>query len=178
MLSKGKALYQVKLILDYLPREEYELIPKDKIKYIEENFEYDENIKVDQNIPLEKQNIDEKTYKILDEIVKSIENNKNSNIVSADEISEYVANVKEKNKEFDVKIENIRLNNLIELLRKENGKIPKARELIEEYKVALKQKEAEIENLKKKNEQLYEEYKKIPSFIRKIFIKNDIKFIE
>ena len=31
MLSKAKALYQVKLILDYLPEEEYKLIPKETI---------------------------------------------------------------------------------------------------------------------------------------------------
>lgn len=42
MLSKAKALYQVKLILDYLPEEEYKLIPKETIEYIENNFEYDE----------------------------------------------------------------------------------------------------------------------------------------
>ena len=33
MLSKAKALYQVKLILDYLPEEEYKLIPKETIDY-------------------------------------------------------------------------------------------------------------------------------------------------
>ena len=44
MLSKAKLLYQVKLILDYLPKEEYNLIPQETIYYIEDNFEYDENI--------------------------------------------------------------------------------------------------------------------------------------
>ena len=43
MLSKEKSLYQVKLILDYLPEEEYKLIPQDLIDYVEDNFEYDEN---------------------------------------------------------------------------------------------------------------------------------------
>ena len=31
MLTKAKMLYQVKLILDYLPEEEYNLIPKETI---------------------------------------------------------------------------------------------------------------------------------------------------
>lgn len=43
MLSQAKVLYQVKLILDYLPEEEYKLIPQEMIDYIEDNFEYDEN---------------------------------------------------------------------------------------------------------------------------------------
>ena len=33
MLTKAKMLYQVKLILDYLPEEEYNLIPKETINY-------------------------------------------------------------------------------------------------------------------------------------------------
>ena len=40
MLTKAKSLYQVKLILDYLPEEEYDLIPQETIDYIEDNFEY------------------------------------------------------------------------------------------------------------------------------------------
>ena len=38
MLSNRKMLYQVKLILDYLPEEEYRLIPQDMINYIENNY--------------------------------------------------------------------------------------------------------------------------------------------
>ena len=34
MLSQAKVLYQVKLILDYLPEEEYKLIPQEMIDYI------------------------------------------------------------------------------------------------------------------------------------------------
>ena len=57
MFTKAKSLYQVKLILECLPEEEYKLIPEETINYIEDNFEYDENIAIDPNIPLEKQNI-------------------------------------------------------------------------------------------------------------------------
>ena len=54
-------MYQVKLILDYLPEEEYKLIPQDVIDYVEDNFEYDENITIAPSIPLEKQKLNEKT---------------------------------------------------------------------------------------------------------------------
>ena len=64
MLSQAKVLYQVKLILDYLPEEEYKLIPQEMIDYIEDNFEYDENFSIDPEIPLEKQKIDDKAFKL------------------------------------------------------------------------------------------------------------------
>ena len=73
MLTKGKILYQVKLILDCLLEDEYDLIPDDVIDYMEDNYEYDENITIDENIPLEKQKIDKNTYEILDLILKEIE---------------------------------------------------------------------------------------------------------
>ena len=73
MLSKSKALYQVKLILDYLPEEEYKLIPQETIDYIEDNFEYDENITINPDIPLERQKIDDKAYELLDKIINQAE---------------------------------------------------------------------------------------------------------
>ena len=62
-----------KYFLDYLPEEEYKLIPQDTIDYIEQNMEYDENIKISEDIPLEKQRIDDKTYEILEDIMKKID---------------------------------------------------------------------------------------------------------
>jgi threonine synthase len=59
------------------------------------------------------------------------------------------------------------------LLKNENSKIPKARDLLSEYKDALKQKDYEIEKLKKKNQDLYECIQGLPKIIKKIFIKND-----
>lgn len=176
MLTKAKALYQVKLILDYLPKEEYELISKETINYIEENFEYDENIKIDPSIPLENQKIDDKAYEMLETIIKNAEKNKSTSNTS--EISQYIKSVKESNKNYDAKIENIKLKNIVELLKKENEKIPKAKVLLEEYKIALKQKDIEIERLKENNQNLYECIQKIPRVLRKIFIKdNDIKLL-
>lgn len=168
MLTNKKMLYQVKLILDCLPDNEYALIPKDTINYIENNYEYDENIKINPDIPLEEQNIDEQTYRMLEKIIKRVESKGN-------DINQYIAEVKEQNKEFDARVENVKLKNIIEVLKKENEKIPKAKELLQDYKDALKQKDNEIEKLKMKNKELYEYIEKIPKFIRKIFIKENIK---
>ena len=135
MLTKAKMLYQVKLILDYLPEEEYNLIPKETINYIEDNFEYDENIKIDPNIPLENQNIDDSSYKYLEKIIAEAE--KNQKASKNKELEDYIKDVKESNKNFETNVENIRLKELVELLKKENGKIPKIKSLVEDYKNAL-----------------------------------------
>lgn len=166
MLSKRKMLYQVKLILDYLPEEEYRLIPQDMINYIENNYEYDENIKINPNIPLEKQSIDDKTYEMLNKIEKQTLNN-------TKDIDNYIEKVKKENKEFNIKIENAKLKNKLEVLEKENERIPKAKALLEEYNSALKQKETEIKRLKEKNQKLNNYIKKIPKILRNIFTKED-----
>ena len=168
MLAKAKVLYQVKLILDYLPEEEYKLIPKEIIDYIENNFEYDENILVDPSIPLERQNIDEKAYEILEKIIKKIEESRNKDYTS--DISKYVEEVKESNNNYTTQIENIRLKKIIEILKKENSKIPKAKELIKEYKEVLSKKQKEIDKLKEYNEYLDSIIQKLPKLIRKKYI--------
>ena len=183
MLSKAKALYQVKLILDYLPEDEYKLIPQETIDYIEENFEYDENFTIDSKIPLEKQKVDDKAYELLEKIVKQTKV-VNSNKVSIKhnnsyEVDEYIKEVKQSNENYNIKIENIRLSNLVEFLKKENSKIPKAKELLEEYKELLKQKNNEIKNLEKNNKELHENIQKLPKIIRKLFIKDfDTKLLK
>lgn len=180
MLSKNKALYQVKLILDYLPEEEYKLIPKETIDYIEENFEYDENFSINPNIPLEKQKIDDKAYEMLDEIVKSTElTKKENNSINSEKINEYLQEVKESNQNYNAKIENIKLKNLVEMLKKENSKIPKAKDLLSEYRDVLKEKDAEIERLKNNNQELYNCIQKFPKLIKKIFLKDvDTKLLK
>lgn len=182
MVTKEKALYQVKLILDYLPKDEYKLIPQETIDYIEDNFEYDENITIDPKIPLDKQKIDDKAYDMLEKIIKQTKehsNNRFNNANSSNEINEYIESVKKSNEVYDAKIENIRLNNIIELLKKENDKLPKAKELLEEYKEILKQKDIEIEKLKANNQELHDCINKIPKIIRKLFIKDfDVKLLK
>lgn len=173
MLSKAKALYQVKLILDYLPEEEYKLIPKETIDYIEDNFEYDENFSIDPNIPLEKQKIDDKAYDLLDKIVKATEVTKKEKRLNENvKMSAYIQEVKESNQNYNARIENIRLKNLVEMLKKENSKIPKAKDLLSDYKEALKKKDDEIEKLKKNNQDLYNCIQGLPKIIKRLFIKD------
>ena len=170
MISKAKALYQVKIILDYLPEDEYKLIPKETIDYIEDNFEYDENFSIDPSIPLEKQKIDDKSYEILDNIVKTTEVNKKGK--KDTEMNDYLKIIRESNQNYNARIENIRLKNLVEILKKENNKISKAKDLLSEYKEALKQKDEEIEKLKKNNQDLYNCIQGLPKIIKKMFIKD------
>ena len=176
MLTEAKALYQVKLIIDYLPKEEYDLIPQEIINYVEENFEYDENIKVNPNIPLENQDIADKTYDILKKIVKGTEDNKKK--IEEQELQKKVELEEKARETYDAKMENIRLNNIIKALQEENKKIPKAKELLENYKDALEKKDIEIEQLKRNNQQLYMCIQKLPKIIRKLFIKGeDVKYL-
>lgn len=179
MISKAKALYQVKLILDYLPEEEYKLIPEETIEFIEDNFEYDENFSINPNISLGKQKIDDMAYELLDKIVKSTEVHKKEKVVNdRNKINAYIQEVKESNKDYSEGMENIRAKNLLEMLKKENSKIPKAKDLLFDYKEALKQKDNEIAKLKKNNQDLYNCIQKLPKIVKKIFIKDfDIKLL-
>ena len=131
-----------------------------------------ENIIINPNISLEKQKIDDKAYKLLNEIIKSTEKNNNLTKSNNFEIDTYVAKIRNSNEAYNVKIENIKLNHLIENLKKETTKIPEAKKLFEEYKLLIKQKDKEIKKLKEENLNLYCDLTKIPWIIRKIFIKN------
>ena len=153
-MTKEKALYQTKLILDCLPSQEYDLIPKDLIEYIKTNMEYDKNIKIDPNIEIEEQDIDEKTYQMLDKILKRVETN-----LQKDE---------EKKIEKDPYQEIMTLKNIILNLQKENGKITEAKKLVVEYK-------KEVERLNNKCKFLEQNLHDIPNFIKVIFIKKSRK---
>lgn len=170
MFTKAKSLYQVKLILECLPEEEYKLIPQETINYIEDNFEYDKNIAIDPNIPLEEQNIDNKTYEFLDKVLKEIDKKEKHKSINTD-VSSYISKVKKENEDFNAKIEIIMLKEIIESLKKENSKIPKAKALIKDYQELVNKKDKEISNLKQDNTKLYEDIQKIPIVLRKIFIK-------
>jgi len=209
-MTKEKALYQVKLILDYLPEEEYKLIPQETIDYIEDNFEYDENFTLNPDIPLEDQKIDDKAYDFLEKVVKQAEKAQKNAVeeelkpylesVSSsnkefdakikreirkkeEALKSYMEEVKKSNEDFETKIENIRLKNIIELLKKDAEKLPQAKKICEEYKAECKKiekdKDKEIKMLKKELTDLREEINKIPKFIRKVFIKEkNIKLLQ
>lgn len=177
MLTKTKALYQVKLVLDYLPQEEYDLIPKKTIDYILENMEYDESIIINPDIPLENQNIDDKSYRYLKEIISQVETGQTNNLKAETEKNTINANKSDINE--GIKAENIRLQNLVEILQKENAKIPKVKDLFQKYKDELEKKSEKIKTLEDNNYYLQSQLDKIPKFIRRIFIKkNDVKLLE
>ncbi len=157
-MTKEKSLYQVKLILDYLPNEEYDKIPEETIKYIEENMEYSDDVKINPDIPLENQNIDDKTYDFLEKIIKRIEN------------PQQYDNSKDNSSEEELPRE--KLIELLEKYKAENTKVNKAKELLEEYKSALEKKDKEIIELKRINQDLYNSIKKCPKIFRKILFKN------
>ena len=164
-MTKEKALYQAKLIIEGLSEEEYNLIPKDFIDYINENMEYDENIKVNPEIPLEEQNIDDKTYDILEEMLNRIDKNAIKDIEQKDGIAEG-------SDEFNnLKNENLQLKELTEKLKRENSKIVQIKDLVQDYKDELSKKIKEIEELKAQNEELLNSIKKAPKLIRKLYFK-------
>lgn len=191
-MTKGKAYYQAFLILEHLPKDEYGLIPQEIINEIEDKMEYDENIFIDASVELEKQEIDSKTYAILDKVIKSIEkkhgrasikkaspkeeNKKKNN--TKNELEEYLNKCKKENESLNMQIDNMKLTQLVEALQNENYKINDAKELILGYRNVAKIKDDEIKNLtlqikklKNKNEELNNLLNRIPQFIRKIFIK-------
>ena len=194
-MTKEKAYYQAFLILEHLPKEEYSLIPQNLIDEIENHMEYDENITIDTSTSLESQKIDEKTYQILDKVIKSVERNQKQatyNRTASDvklrkdgEIKDYIRKCSTENELYEAKIEMARLNKMIQDLMSENGKIDGAKELIAGYRDVANSKDeqiqkltVELETLRKNNEELCSMLNKVPRFVRKIFIKDDFKLLK
>ena len=75
MLSKSQYLYQAKLIIDCFPKEDYNSIPKETLKYIEDNMKVDSNIVINPEISLEEQDIDPQTWEFLQKIADDVSNN-------------------------------------------------------------------------------------------------------
>lgn len=193
-MTKEKALYQVKLIIDNLSEEEYNLIPKDIIKDIEDNMEVDESITINPEIPLEEQDIDDKTYDILENMLNRIdpniladaeleieedknETNRESNTIdygteySNEENSSDVLGQINLGRNY-VEEENIKLKQLNEVLQKENSKIGQIKELVIGYKNELAKKNKEVEDLKAKNAELYNSINKCPWIVKKMYFKD------
>jgi len=152
-MTKEKALYQVKLILDNLNEEEYNLIPKEDIEYINENMEISEDIIIDTSKPLEEQDIDDKACEYLEKILNKIE----------------------KNQQICKEYEGFSRLNLITEINKyknEAGKNNEIRKLLEDYKNLVNKKNEEIEKVKENNKLLYDSIQKCPKLIRKIYFKD------
>lgn len=158
MLSKAKAMYQTWLIIDGLPKTEQNLISHDLLEEIKTSMEVDENITIDFNIPLEQQKLDDKTWNMLDKVLKNAkkngyEKNKNKNEKTTNEVEK-------------IKLENIALTEQLKKMTEQS------KELVMDYKKAFETSQAENEKLKKNCEDLISSLNKIPKWIRGIFLGN------
>lgn len=183
MVAKDKALYQVKVILDYLPRDEYALISPETIEYIDENYEFDENFSLDLNVPLYEQKISSKAYSVLKKVVKEIETN--AEIYKDIQLDNMSNEDVQKNLRI-TKSENLKLKQMIENLKVNSDKVDDAKQLVIDYRQVLTNKDDEIIKLKeqlssvqKDNEDLIGMMNKVPSFFRKLFIgKEECKLLK
>lgn len=162
MLTKGKAMYQTWLIIEGLSVKERGMISQDLLDEIKNTMEYDENIKIDFSIPLENQNLDSQTWKMLDKVIKSAEKNRDN--YSSNNLKVENSQTGELEK---IKLENIALNKELEKFRDDS------KELVLKYKDAYDQAIKENEKIKNDCSILIQTLKAIPGFIRKIFIKDE-----
>ena len=128
MLSKPQYLYQTKLIIDCFPKEDYESIPKETLKYIEDNMQVDSNIVINPDISLEEQDIDPQTWQLLQKIADDVSDREFYEEYKKD-VDEYINIINEQNDGFKARIDNINLSKDCLKLQKENLKLPKAKEL-------------------------------------------------
>ena len=168
MLSKPQYLYQAKLIIDCFPKKDYDSIPKETLKYIEDNMKVDSNIVINPEISLEEQDIDPQTWEFLQKI--------------ADDVSDrefYLKLANEQNEGYKARVDNINLNKDVSKLQKENQKLPKAKELIYGYQKVISNKDEEIKKLEQECNSLKEMLNRIPKFIRMLFLRNKkVKLLE
>lgn len=178
MLSKPQYLYQVKLIIDCFPEEDYNSIPKETLNYIENNMQVDSSIVINPEISLEEQNIDPQTWQFLQKIAEDVDNNKFYNEFKK-EINEYIENISEQNAGIEARIDNINLNKDVEKLHQQTQKLPKAKELIIDYQKVIANKEKEIKSLQDECNSLKEMINRLPKFIKMLFLRNKkVKLLE
>lgn len=159
-MTKEEALYQAKLIIDQLSEDEYNLLPIDQVNYIHENYQYNEDIQIDPNIPLFEQDIDEQTVEILENLMDN---------------TDFFDLKKYKVDGVALKKEIINLEEEIEEINfQHNDQLLKIKKFTQEYKDALAQANLNIDKLKKNNEELYSLINKVPKLFRKIFLKVDV----
>lgn len=182
-MTKEKAMYQTWLVIEKLPEEERKLIPQDIIEEIEDTMEHDETIVIDSTIPMEKQKLDDKTWNMLEKIIKRIEKaghkiekenisdsekyvedvkKENEKFSQGDknfnqsEINEYVQNVKIENNANQIMLENIKLTRQVGELQNQVAKVDEAKVLISDYNSALIEMKKENERLKSENNKIKE----------------------
>jgi len=169
-MTKPKAYYQAYLVLDCLSKEEYALIPKELLEEIKSKMEVDKSITVDSTIPLEKQKIDEKTYDILDRVIRAIEKAYGSDAIdNPDKYASLVTDppVKEpKDKKYSQKTSTRKQDNIPEEIVIENEKERISIKELKEENLRLEGIISALRNENKKIEeakQLYYDYKEVVS---------------
>lgn len=178
MLSKSQYLYQAKLIIDCFPKEDYDSIPKETLKYIEDNMNVDSSIVINPEISLEEQGIDPQTWKFLQKIADDV-SNRNFYEEYKKEIVEYLNIANEQNEGYKARVDNINLNKDVSKLQKENQKLPKAKELIYGYQKVISNKDEEIKKLEQECSSLKEMLNRIPKIIKMLFLRNKkVKLLE
>lgn len=156
MLTKEKAMYQTWLIIEGLSAKERNMISKELLERIKSTMEYDENIKIDFSIPLEEQNLDLQTWEMLYRIIQDVGGIK------------YKANITLDSDEIEsIRLENIALNEEIQEFKKNSE------ELVVKYKEECEKLLAENNKIKEDCNSLINTMNLIPSFIRKVFIKDE-----
>lgn len=163
-MTKEESLYQVKLILDNIPEDEYKKIPEKMLNYINENMKYNKNISINTNIPLEDQDIDEKTYIVLNKIINEVE---------------FAEQNDEENKREETKLDNQEHTKIIEMLdklKKENEelnlKLDNYKNEIDSKNNELNTYKMELDKLRNTNQELYGSIQKCPKIFRKLFFKD------
>lgn len=168
MLSKEKAMYQTWLIIEGLSNEERSLIDEELLEEIQNTMEVDERIKIDFSIPLEKQKLDDKTWKMLDKVMKSAEKNGYQKVKKQNkDLKEVSLGTKENESVEKIKLENIQLTKELQKMREES------KSLLTDYKEAFEKAQEENKKLKTNCEELIQILNQIPAFIRKIFVKDE-----
>ena len=171
MLSTEKAMYQAYLIIECLPEEEKNLIPLEKIENLKNQMEIDESIKINPNISLSKQKIDDKTIDILESILKKIDKSEIQYKTKFNNVKEEqdVVNIL---KLSELLTENYMLNEKIKNIESSNQKIEDYREIATKFKDILEILNNENEVLLSKLEKLNKIYEELPVFVKKIFLRN------
>ena len=178
MLSKPQYLYQAKLIIDCFPKKDYDSIPKETLKYIENNMKVDSNIVINPEISLEEQDIDPQTWEFLQKIADDVSDREFYEEYKKD-IAQYLNLANEQNEGYKARVDNINLNKDVSKLQKENQKLPKAKELIYGYQQVIANKDEKIKELEQECNSLKEMLNRIPKFIRMLFLRNKkVKLLE
>lgn len=170
MLSNEKAMYQAYLIIENLPENEKKLISSEEIEKLKNNMDIDESIKINPEIDLKKQNIDEKTFKILNCIFKKSENTL-ENIIKNNNDNKTFIQIKSLK---ELLMENYILIERLDSFKVKNQNLKEYKDTLISFKKLFEGLKKEKESLLEKQQKIIKAYEEIPNSIKRIFL-NDSK---